>query len=822
MRKLWKILLGVFGVLLITGIVLIVIISNQNKSKPGPSPSPTPGGGSSPAGGTCDDIINKCKPGFVCTGNPPKCVPTPCSPACNNGEFCYNGFCRPCSCVGLECDTSFKLPCGGNVGETCGKTPGDGCLKKLDTIVENRNLISTFYPFLYKDVTWKTYTTDIGNSIKQDSELKSVFSIENYVDGANRLIININNQEGFPEPKIEAGFFKICNIALEKSKNKLGVFVYQYEKFSTGGKGYICMCSYAFTLPDQTTKNTPTYIQGTAPVPPGPASASPYPAITGIFNQTNPLPDKNNALTFDTTTSIYYSAGLYSETGGPENVCIANTIKNGAELGTYLIGDIQNMVALGVCSTAPEKTHCGGDSDGNYFNQLIGKCICNECTLSSRMCQVSNAPKYDVSLGPNIKEYGWWPVGKHCPPTCNWSDWAPYGKVNAPDSGADAEYGSCDPAYLACLGRGTQRKRRKLESVDWEFDSIHDPGSCKMKGNDTAEISPPPGSPQCPKPHPCPALSAPAGTDLGVHPYYLGNWMIGMEEYVTNDIFDTMKRPCGVSIGTCGSKTQGFDPVSPGTMEGEGSACTQAGLYWLKAPFPPIASSPPPGVTGDPPAHVCSMFHPSETSTGSDYDNNKVNRYAVAGYNKSGSGNNVSHVTNHTVCAGVHCEPTWCRNDLDAPGGGNPEKNANPNIGACTTVDPKNFPHMGELGSSKSGCWAYHSCPSCGFDCCMTHCASTTCDPNTCRLNASNKGDATWFKCGPNQLNVYCTKDSDCPNFCDKDPSKKPPFKCKVESTKPGCIIVSDPNKSSPGGGVYPGDGTGPEAGYYTIYAAKV
>ena len=841
MRKLWKILLGVFGLLLITGIVLIVINSNQNKSKPDPSPS-SPGGGSSPGpspsipSGTCNSIINNCKPGFVCTNKPPyKCVPTPCSPACKTGEFCYNGFCVPCTCKGLECDTPFTLPCGGNAGETCGKTE-DGCLKKLDTTVNNRNLISNFYPFLYKDeVNWEKCVTDIRNNINQDLELKSVFSIKDYEDGANRLIININNnsQVGFSDSKIKAGFFKICNIALNVAKTQgqeqeaLGVFVYQYKPFTSGGgggTGYICMCSYAFTLPDQTTKNTPTYIQGTAPV----STAYTQPAITGLFKLTNPLPDQKKALAFDNNTgSIYYSAGLYSVSGNPEKTCKVNNTDSNDELGTYLIGDSALMETLGFCSSDPTQDtrgsqKCGGNSDGNYFNQLIGKCICNNCVGSSSMCTTSNAPKYDASLEPNIKDDGWWPVGKHCPPTCKWSDWAPYGEVSGPDSGGDDGYGSCDPAYLACLGRGTQRKRRKLETVNWELDDPS-PGSCVMEGNDTAEISPPPGIPQCPEaPSPCPVLSAPKGTDLKKHPYYLGNWMVGMNIYELNTIDDTMKRPCGVSIKECGQKGQGFDPVSPGKMEGEGSACTQAGLYWLKAPFPPIAA--PSGLTSQP-GPYCSMCHSSGTSTGSDYDNNKVNRYAVKAYNESGSGNNVSQVTRSTVCAGVHCDPTWCRNDLDAPGAGNPG-DGNPNIGACTTITKNAFKNMGDLPSSKSGCWAYHSCPGCGFDCCMTHCASTTCDPNTCRLNASYKGDATWFKCGPNQLTVYCKSDADCPgSYCNNDPQCGKPGhgECNTcwggPTTKPGCIIVSDPNKSSPG--AYPGDGTGPEAGYYTIYAGE-
>jgi hypothetical protein len=821
MRKLWKILLGVFSVLLITGIVLIVI-SNQNKSKPDPSPS-SPGSGSSPGpspsspSGTCNSIINNCKPGFVCTNKPPyKCVPTPCSPACETGEFCYNGFCVPCTCNGLECDKQFILPCGGNAGETCGKT-GDGCLKKLDMTVNDRNLISTFYPFLHKDVVnWEKCVTDIRNNINQDLELKSVFSIKDYDGGANRLIININNnsQVGFSDSKIKAGFFKICNIALNVAKT-LGVFVYQYSPFkSGGGTGYICMCSYAFTLPEG--KNNSTYIQGTAPV----STTYTQPAISGIFNQTNPLPDTKNALTFDKTTSIYYSAGLYSQDGSPENTCKVNTTDSNDELGTYLIGDSTLMGKLGFCMTKLGSETCGGNSggnsDGNYFNQLIGKCICNNCVDSSSMCTTSNAPKYDASLGPNIKDDGWWPVGKHCPPTCKWSVWSPYGEVSGPDSGAEDGYGSCDPAYLACLGRGTQRKRRKLTAVNWELVDPS-PGSCVMEGTDTAEIPPPPGTPQCPEAQ-CPVLSAPKGTDLKKHPYYLGNWIVGMNDYEQNTINDTKKRPCGVSINECGQKKQGFDPVSPGTMKGEGEACTQAGLYWLTSPFPPIAG--PSGVIGEP-IPYCSMCHSSGTSTGSNYDNNKVNRYAVKAYNESGSGNNISHVTRNTIWP-VYCDPTWCRNDLDAPSPGNPG-DGNPNIGACTTITKNAFKNMGSLPSSKSGCWAYHDCNGCSGDCNMTRCASTTCDPNTCRLNASYKGDATWFKCGPNQLNVHCKSDKDCPgSYCNNGPTCKK-GECNTcwggQTTKPGCIIVSDPNKSSPG--AYKGDGTGPEPGYYTIYAGE-
>ena len=809
MRKLWKILLGVFGLLLIAGIVLIVINSNQNKSKPGPGRGSSPGPSPSIPSGTCNSIINNCKPGFVCTNKPPyKCVPTPCSPACKTGEFCYNGFCRPCSCVGLECDKSFKLPCGGNVGETCGKTPGDGCLKKLDTIVKNRNLISTFYPFLYKDVDWKTCVENIRTSINQDLELQSVFSIKDY-DGnadANRLIININNnsQEGFPEPKIEAGFFKICNIALEKSKVQniptLGVFVYQYEPFSTGGsKGYVCMCSYAFTLPDQTTKNTPTYIQGTAPVPPGPAGASPYPAITGIFNQTNPLPDKNNALTFNKKTSIYYSSGLYSETGGPENTCKVNTTDSNDELGTYLIGDT-------ICDTKNESQTCGGNSDGNYFNQLIGKCICNNCVDSSSMCTTSNAPKYDASLGPNIKNGGWWPVGKHCPPTCVWESC--YDKEPGPSCslgpGSDSDTSDnwskwdvrpsgCKPMHLACLGRGTQKRYRHLKNVVWDYPSPSNL-TCNILGSDTT-ISGTQGEPGPSLPPILPADTL--DKDLSNYIPYLGYWKED-GTYVPNpDIYDTDTRPCGVSISVCGTGHQGGENLSS-----PGASCKKAGLYWNVAPFIPLGPGPS-GIIVQP-GPFCSMCHSGATSTGSDYDKNLENRKNVPEYNKSGASSNLSSVKSGSCW----CDATWCHTNLDQGPG---TDDVNPN-GCFTASDPSG--NMGKLGSSQSACWAYWACPGAGCEH-LQQCASTTCDQGTCRVNEVGSGEVTWFKCGPNQLNVYCTADSDCPgSYCANKPPKKPPYQCFSGSkTYPNCVIVPNPNKSSPG--AYKGDGVG---GYYTIY----
>ena len=220
MRKLWKILLGVFSVVLITGIVLIVI-SNQNKSKPGP------GGGSS----------------------------------CKTGEFCYNGFCVPCTCKGLTCDKNIILPveCGASAGETCDSDRNsNGCLNEFKP--ENMNLIKSFYPFLKKQITWNNHVDNINEYKNKDFELAKVFSDIDDQNLESGLIIKINNQVGFSDSKIQAGCFKICNIALQVCNNDVGVFVYQYSPFkSGGGTGYICICSYAFTLPAN--KNIPTYIQ---------------------------------------------------------------------------------------------------------------------------------------------------------------------------------------------------------------------------------------------------------------------------------------------------------------------------------------------------------------------------------------------------------------------------------------------------------------------------------------------------------------------------------------------------------------------------------
>ncbi len=448
MRKLWKILLGVFSVGLITGIVLIVI-SNQNKSKPGP------GGGSSPGPSSktsCDEIRNKCDPGFTCVNG--ECKPTACSPACETGEFCYNGFCVPCTCKGLTCDKNIILPveCGASAGETCDSDRNsNGCLNEFKP--ENMNLIKSFYPFLKKQITWNNHVDNINEYKNKDFELAKVFSDIDDQNLESGLIIKINNQVGFSDSKIQAGFFKICNIALQVCNNDVGVFVYQYSPFkSGGGTGYVCICSYAFTLPAN--KDIPTYIQATCkddvdtkgnPLPgscvlaSSPSSVAPknFPSITGIFENSKPLPK------FDSQTQIYYSANLYATSGSPEKTCVADTSYEN-ELGVYLIGDENEMISLGLCNQTPQKSgECGkiGDqkSDGNYFNQIVGKCICNNCTpaifvngkwsTSSSKCETSppwNAGEGMVPTIVQITDTSWWGKNKTCS-TCRCDRQCPSG-----------------------------------------------------------------------------------------------------------------------------------------------------------------------------------------------------------------------------------------------------------------------------------------------------------------------------------------------------------------------------------------------------------
>ena len=765
MRKIGWILIGWFSVLLIAGLILIFTAKTKNNpSGPGPGPGPGP---------ECIPGLTTCPAGENCVDG--KCITNACG-GCPPKQFCNDGFCTQCDCKGLEC-SKVTLPyseCGGAATQ-CKVGKGDGCLKPFSPADSNE--IKYIVPFIclksddgecFDKNSLTANLTDLNNRLGSYSELSQVFGIFTLKDGY--IVSEINNiSMNFDSDKIQAGFFKLCSDVTDIFNGQfdnIGVFVYDYDAGPNSKTGNMYLASYAYTYKDAT---SPTYIQGKRPTPqPGIAN----PKITGTFKFPLSVDLKN-------TTSIYYASGLYSSGGAPESICVADASHTN-EPGVYLIGNQTTIRKLGLCATAPADKTCG---EGNYFNQLIGKCICKSC-VESDGCESSLAPRQQSQ----INNMGWWPAGKYCPPVCEWQPWSEW----------DALPSGCKPMYLACLGRGAQKRYRHLKNINWEYSSQED--TCKILGNDTT-ISWPPSPPAPPLPGPTPPPVLPPDT-LGINlsdPKYIPYLGYYQEDglYVANpDIYDTDTRPCGVSISVCGTDDQGGENLSS-----PGESCKKAGLYWNVAPFIPLGPGPS-GVMSQP-GPSCSMCHSGATSTGPDYDKNLENRKNVTEYNESGASSNLSKVERGSCW----CEATWCHTNLDR-GPGTEGKNPN----GCFTVDPSG--NMGKLGSSQSACWAYYACPGAGCEH-RQQCASTTCEQGTCRVNEIGSGEVTWFKCGPNQLNVYCTADSDCPgSYCANNPPKKPPYQCfSGSTTKPGCVIVSNPNKSSPG--AYNGKGVG---GYYTIY----
>jgi len=622
-------------------------------------------------------------------------------------------------------------------------------------------------------------------------ELRQVFGSFTHSDGYY-IVSEINNLSANYHPdKIQAGFFKLCSDVTDifnTGFDNIGVFVYNYDESLKSGNMYLA--SYAYTYRDT---NSPTYIQGKRVNQPSVIN----PNITNTFSSSIQVDLK-------TTTSIYYPSNLYSSGSGPDIECVA-AINHTNEPGVYLIGNPRMMGKLGLCTPPPTEESCSdlspsSKSDGNYFNQLIGSCICKRCA-NSKDCRSSQAPNNEMSqINLGIHGFdGWWAKGTGCPPTCVWESC--YDKQNPCDdsdtsdnwSKWDVRPSGCKPMHLACLGRGTQKRYRHLKNVVWDYPSPSNL-TCNILGSDTT-ISGTQGEPGPSLPPILPADTL--DKDLSNYIPYLGYWKED-GTYVPNpDIYDTDTRPCGVSISVCGTGHQGGENLSS-----PGASCKKAGLYWNVAPFIPLGPGPS-GIIGQP-GPFCSMCHSGATSTGSDYDKNLENRKNVPEYNKSGASSNLSSVKSGSCW----CDATWCHTNLDQGPG---TDDVNPN-GCFTASDPSG--NMGKLGSSQSACWAYWACPGAGCEH-LQQCASTTCDQGTCRVNEVGSGEVTWFKCGPNQLNVYCTADSDCPgSYCANKPPKKPPYQCFSGSkTYPNCVIVPNPNKSSPG--AYKGDGVG---GYYTIY----
>ena len=405
MRKIGWILIGWFSVLLIAGLILIFTVKTKNNpSGPGPGP-----------GHECIPGVTACPAGENCVDG--KCITNACGGPCPATQFCNDGFCTQCSCKGLECSkvTLPYLECG--TATTCEVGEKDGCLKQFNPI--DSEAIKHIVPFicLKSDDSTQCFNskiltanlTELNNRLGSYSELSQVFNTFKLTNGYIVSIID-NTSMNFDKEKIKAGFFKLCGFVTDifnTGFDNIGVFVYDYDadpNSKTPFQGHMYLASYAYTYKDAT---SPTYIQGKRPTPQPNIT---NPKITSTFK---------HSLSVDliNTTSIYYPGALYSSGGAPGSTCMADTsstekLPSPNEPGVYLIGNPATMETLGLCTPAPADKTCG---EGNYFNQLIGKCICKSC-VESVGCESSLAPRKESQ----INNLGWWPAGKSCPPVCEW------------------------------------------------------------------------------------------------------------------------------------------------------------------------------------------------------------------------------------------------------------------------------------------------------------------------------------------------------------------------------------------------------------------